>query len=80
VRSVIAFWTEETNSEACFDFPVPAPLDRNRREYMSCQFDLSCSRCSVRERSLQVFRIDRGVAGMSGPHRSWIQEDMGERT
>ena len=22
---LIAFWTEEANSEACLDFPVPAP-------------------------------------------------------
>jgi hypothetical protein len=44
---------------------------------MSYQFHLSCSGRSGRERSLQVSRIDPGVADIPSLYRSWIQEDLG---
>src|SRR4051794_37413802 len=58
-------------------FQFRRPPDRSRWECMFYQSHLSCSGRSGRERSLQVSRIDPGVADMPTSHRSWIQEDLG---
>jgi hypothetical protein len=70
----ITFWTKEVNSEVCLDFPVPAPPDRNSLVYMFCQYRYSCSEHSIWRHSLQVSRIDPGVAEMPSSCRSFPEE------